>query len=146
MTVNPVVAGRDSMIDRGNSSLPRSYRKLLRQLFAENRSCQKYWSSSTRPSQRRIVRPSFVRRPPRNRFNRVFLAAASDTALANLRSMAGIASVLTGAEPAQSLPQLDDAESLFVQAWLSSRRQGKQRRGEGLDWDTPPMLPPDPTR
>ena len=42
MTVNPVVAGRDSMIDRGNSCLPRSYRKLLRQLFAEDRSCPKY--------------------------------------------------------------------------------------------------------
>lgn len=78
--------------------------------------------------------------------NRVFLAAASDAALANLRSMAGIARVLTGAEPTQSLPQLDDAESLFVQAWLSTRGQVKQRRGEGLDWDTPPMLPPDPKR
>ena len=78
--------------------------------------------------------------------NRVFLAAASDAALAGLRSMAGIARVLSGAEPAQSLPQLDDAESLFVQAWLSSRGQIKQRRGEGLDWDTPPMLPPDPKR
>jgi len=78
--------------------------------------------------------------------NRVFLAAASNAALASLRSMAGIARVLTGAEPAQSLPQLDEAEALFVQAWLSSRGQVKQRRGEGLDWDTPPMLPPDPKR
>jgi hypothetical protein len=76
--------------------------------------------------------------------NRVFLAAVSDAVLANLRSMAGIARVVTGSEPTQSLPTLDDAESLFVQAWLSKYGQVKQRRGEGLDWDTPPMLPPDP--
>lgn len=77
---------------------------------------------------------------------RVFLASVEDAALANLRSMAGIAKVVAGAEPARSLPQLEDGESLFVQAWLSKRGQVKQRRGEGLDWDTPPMLPPDPPR
>lgn len=76
--------------------------------------------------------------------NRVFLAAVNDAALAHLRSMAGIARVVTGAEPTQGLPQLDYEESLFVQAWLSRHGQVKQRRGEGLDWDTPPMLPPDP--
>lgn len=75
--------------------------------------------------------------------SRVFLAAASDAVLANLRSMPGIARVLTGAEPIQGLPQLNDAELLFVQAWLSTRGQVKQRRGDGLYWDTPPMLPPD---
>jgi hypothetical protein len=78
--------------------------------------------------------------------SRVFLANVSDAALARLRSMAGIARVLTATEPAQNLPQLDDAETLFVQAWLSTRGQVKQRRGEGQDWDTPPMLPPDPKR
>ena len=78
--------------------------------------------------------------------NRVFLATPDDAALASLRSMPGIARVLTEAEPAQDLPRLDDAESLFVQAWLSRRGQVKQRRGEGLDWDTPPMLPPDRKR
>lgn len=76
--------------------------------------------------------------------NRVFEAEVGGDALAKLQSMSGVARVFTGAEPAQSLPQLDDAESLFVQAWLSRQGQVKQRRGEGLDWDTPPMLPPDP--
>ena len=47
---------------------------------------------------------------------------------------------------ARNLPQLNDAESLFAQAWLSRQGQVKQRRGDGLDWDTPPMLPPDPKR
>jgi hypothetical protein len=77
---------------------------------------------------------------------RVFLTAANDATLARLPSMAGVALVLTGAEPAPSLPPLDEAASLFVGAWLSSRGQVKQRRGEGLDWDTPPMTPPDPKR
>ena len=76
--------------------------------------------------------------------NRVYLADLNDAALANVRSMSGVARVVTGAEPAQNLPPLDDTESLFVQAWLSRRGQIKQRPGEGLDWDTPPMLPPDP--
>jgi hypothetical protein len=76
--------------------------------------------------------------------NRVFEAEVSDDALTKLQSMAGVARVVTGAEPAQNMPQLEDAESLFVQAWLNRRGQVKQRLGEGLDWDTPPMLPPDP--
>ena len=76
--------------------------------------------------------------------NRVFLANVNDAGLANLRSMAGIARVVSSAESAQSLPPLDDAESLFVQAWLSKLGHVKLRPGEGLDWDTPPRLPPDP--
>lgn len=76
--------------------------------------------------------------------NRVLLSDVNDAALASLRSMAGVVRVVTSAEPAPSLPPLDDAESLFVEAWISKRGQVKQRPGEGLDWDTPPMLPPDP--
>ena len=75
--------------------------------------------------------------------NRVFEADVSDDALAKLQSMPGIVRVLTGAEPAENVPHLDDAESLFVNAWLSRQGQVKHRPGDGLDWDTPPMLPPD---
>jgi hypothetical protein len=78
--------------------------------------------------------------------NRVFLATPSDEAVTRLQSMTGVAAVLTGAEPPRGQPQLDDAEMLFVQAWVSKRGQVKQRRGEGRDWDTPPMVPPDPKR
>ena len=75
--------------------------------------------------------------------SRVFVGAAAGGPDA-LRAMPGVERVLTGGEAAGTLPPLDDAESLFVQAWLSARGQTKQRRGEGLDWDTPPMQPPDP--
>lgn len=84
--------------------------------------------------------------PTQSVSNRVFLATLNPTALSHLRSLAGIAIVLTGKEPTSSLPPLDDAELLFVQAWLSRHGQVKQRFGEGLDWDTPPMMPPDPPR
>jgi hypothetical protein len=62
-----------------------------------------------------------------------------------LRALRGVARVLTGGESADALPRMTDAETLFVQAWLSPRGQ-KSRRGEGLDWDTPPMVPPDRPR
>lgn len=84
--------------------------------------------------------------PTQSISSRVFLATASDATVASLQSMRGIAKVLTAAEPAQNLPQLDEAETLFVEAWVSTRGQVKQRRGDGQDWDTPPMLPPDPKR
>jgi hypothetical protein len=100
-------------------------------------------SSITKADQEAVMR---VAPATQSISSRVFLASASDAAVASLRSMAGIAKVLTATEPAQNLPQLDGAETLFVQAWLSKRGQIKQRRGEGQDWDTPPMLPPDPKR
>ena len=75
--------------------------------------------------------------------DRVFTSVTTEAAVAGLRSMSGIAAVLTGGEDAGSLPQLGESEMLFAQAWLSRSGQRKQRPGEGLDWDTPPMLPPD---
>jgi hypothetical protein len=76
--------------------------------------------------------------------DRVFTSVAGDAAIAQLRATPGIAAVLTGGESVQSLPQLSDIEMLFAQAWLSRVGQTKQRTGDGLKWDTPPMLPPDP--
>ena len=84
--------------------------------------------------------------PTQSISNRVFTTDANDSALPRLRSMPGVSSIIGGAGQAPNLPQLTDAESLFVEAWLSRRGQVKQRRGEGLDWDTPPMSPPDPKR
>jgi hypothetical protein len=84
--------------------------------------------------------------PTQSISDRVYLAVPSEIAIDALRSTAGVATVLTGSEPVQCLPSLDEAESLFVQAWVSARGQVKQRRGEGVNWDTPPMLPPDPKR
>lgn len=76
--------------------------------------------------------------------DRVFTSTTADAAA--LRSMSGVAAVLTGGESAQALPPLDDTETLFVQAWLTRAGQAKQRPGEGLNWDAPGMAPPDRPR
>lgn len=82
-------------------------------------------------------------RPTQSISDRAFIATLDETDLERLRAVDGVAAALTGAAPEGSLPALDEAESLFVGAWLSSHARIKERRGEGLDWDTPPMLPPD---
>ena len=78
--------------------------------------------------------------------DRVFVADVAGTGLDGLRATPGIARVVTGGEPVDSLPAMTDTEHLFVSAWLSSRGEKKSRRGDGLDWDTPGMVPPDPKR
>ena len=75
---------------------------------------------------------------------RVFTSSSGD--VAKLRSMPGVAAVLSADAPAQSLPPLSDSETLFAQAWLSRAGQPKQRPGDGLKWDAPGMIPPDPPR
>lgn len=50
-----------------------------------------------------------------------------------------------GTDPPDTvLADLDPAERLFVDAWLRRRTEKPARPGEGLDWDTPGRLPPDP--
>src|SRR4051812_1438335 len=73
--------------------------------------------------------------------DRVWLAQT--TALPQLRATRGIGAVFTADDPATALPALNDSETLFAQGWLSGRAQKKRRIGEGLDWDSPPMTPPD---
>lgn len=78
--------------------------------------------------------------------DRVFVAEVAGTGLDDLRATTGIARVVTGGEPVDTLPAMTDAERLFAGAWLSSRGAVKSRRGDGLDWDAPGMVPPDPKR
>jgi hypothetical protein len=78
--------------------------------------------------------------------DRVFLTTIDETTIERLRCMDGVANVITTGDAPPGLPAMNDAESLFVAAWLSSRGETKVRRGDGLDWDTPPMLPPDRKR
>lgn len=77
---------------------------------------------------------------------RVVIVEASAGALAGLRAIPGV-TVVTGSDAPTGLTEgLDDGESLFVAAWLSRNKEGppKQRPGEGLPWDAPGFLPPDP--
>jgi hypothetical protein len=99
--------------------------------------------SISRPEREAVARVA----PPKGSISDdVFIADYAGDRLQELRAMRGVAHVLTGGETADGLPQMTDAETLFVQAWLSARGAVKSRRGEGLDWDTPPMVPPDRPR
>lgn len=52
--------------------------------------------------------------------------------------------VLTGADAEADVPAgLSLGESLFAKGWLLARKP-KTRTGEGLPWDSPGFLPPDP--
>ena len=54
----------------------------------------------------------------------------------------GVELVLRPGQTSAELPRLSDSEELFAQGWLVRQGVKKQRIGEGLDWDTPPMTPP----
>lgn len=46
--------------------------------------------------------------------------------------------------PDTVVAELDPGERLFVAGWLRRGDEKPPRPGEGLDWDTPGRLPPDP--
>ncbi len=46
--------------------------------------------------------------------------------------------------PSDVVDELDPAERLFVGGWVRREAGNRERRGDGLDWDTPGFLPPDP--
>ncbi|MDQ3254334.1 MAG: hypothetical protein M3R15_10580 [Acidobacteriota bacterium] len=77
---------------------------------------------------------------------RVFVVEGDQSELAKLRSISGVLAATAGDLPPEVLKSLDDGETLFVGAWLSRIKEGssKQRRGEGLSWDAPGFVPPDP--
>ena len=100
------------------------------------------------PSVSAAARASIARTaaPAQSISKRVYIAVVEDSVVPRLRSMPGVSTIISSGERAQSLPPLDEAESLFAQAWLTKQGPAKQRRGDGLDWDTPPMQPPDAKR
>ncbi len=60
-------------------------------------------------------------------------------------SLPGVVTVTDAELDPEVSETLDENEALFAAAW-TSRMTGppKQRRGEGLSWDAPGFLPPDP--
>jgi len=72
----------------------------------------------------------------------VVLTAGADTeALGRLRGVEAILAPASDDEPAS----LTESERLFVSAWRARQHADtKTRTGEGLAWDAPGFLPPDP--
>lgn len=73
---------------------------------------------------------------------RLALVRADPEALPRVSGIRGVADVHDDAS-FEHPPDLSSAESLFVSAW-QARQQPKIRPGQGLDWDAPGFLPPDP--
>jgi hypothetical protein len=63
-----------------------------------------------------------------------------------LTGLPEVEAVMTG--PADAIPgSLTDSERLFVSAWQTRQQvAAKNRPGEGLAWDAPGFLPPDPPK
>lgn len=77
---------------------------------------------------------------------RVVVVECLQSELAELRSIPGVTVVTGGDSPPEVMDSLNDSEALFVAAWLSRIKEGpsKRRLSEGLSWDAPGFVPPDP--
>lgn len=73
---------------------------------------------------------------------RLALVRAAPDTIARVARIEGVLSVSD--DTLAELPQdFTPSERLFVSAW-EARRHPKTRPGEGLSWDAPDFLPPDP--
>jgi hypothetical protein len=98
--------------------------------------------AATSEDRRGIAR---LAKPTHTVSDRVFVVEGPAALGAQLRALPGVAQVMTGREDPGVLPAMGEAEGLFASAWLARTGEEKKRRiGEGLDWDHPPMTPPDP--
>lgn len=77
--------------------------------------------------------------------DQVFAVRGDAAQVARVRQVPGVSLVLVGHESENVLRNLSPTEELFAKAWLMAR-QPKQRKGEGLPWDAPGHLPPDPPK
>ena len=77
---------------------------------------------------------------------RVVVIEAGPGEAGRLRAIPGVKVVTAGELPSEGMEGLDDGEALFVEAWVSRINELplKQRPGEGLPWDAPGFIPPDP--
>ena len=76
--------------------------------------------------------------------NRVFtLQLDPSSSLASLQAEPAVR--WAGTQPSQKvLDELEPTEQMFIDGWLLRRAGKSDRPGEGLDWDAPGRLPPDP--
>jgi hypothetical protein len=76
---------------------------------------------------------------------RLALVALSAETAARIAGEPYVAGVFTGTVPDEIVATLDAGERIFVAGWLA-RGSGspKRRPGDGMPWDAPGRLPPDP--
>lgn len=67
---------------------------------------------------------------------RLAIVAADAEGIRALEDSPSVAAVFAEDVPPEALEQFDQVTRAFAAGW-NERRQPKQRRGEGLAWDTP---------
>ena len=67
---------------------------------------------------------------------RLAIVAADETGIDALRESAAVNAVFPGEVPPEALERFDQIARVFAAGW-NERHRPKQRRGDGLPWDTP---------
>jgi hypothetical protein len=67
---------------------------------------------------------------------RLAIVSADEAGIRALQDAPGVASVFAEDVPPEALERLDVVGRAFATGW-NERRRPKQRRGDGLAWDTP---------
>lgn len=74
---------------------------------------------------------------------RLVLVEGEPNVIDRLRELPGVRSVFRPEDDMGEIGDLSEHERLFVDGWRL-RGQPKERPGDGLPWDAPGYLPPDP--
>jgi hypothetical protein len=78
---------------------------------------------------------------------RVLVLAGAPNTIPEVSAVKGVTALIDHELPKSLTSTLTPPEILFISAWLlRQNRASKQRRGDGLDWDTEGLLPPDPPK
>lgn len=76
---------------------------------------------------------------------RMVVAEIAESELEELRRDPGVRLIVEDAVPKEIFNELTEGEKIFLNGWLLKRvSPEKKRAGDGLSWDTPGFLPPDP--
>jgi hypothetical protein len=79
--------------------------------------------------------------------SRVLVAWDKGNQVAAIRGVVGVAWVGAEEIPTGVLESLDEGERLFARAWEERQRSTpKERKGEGMSWDSTGLTPPDKPR
>ena len=77
---------------------------------------------------------------------RLAVIRADEEGIRAVQKLRGISGVYLDDVPSAERARLGPTERLFIDAWELRKRPKLHRKGEGLPWDAPGFLPPDPPR
>jgi hypothetical protein len=72
------------------------------------------------------------------------IVEATEALTAELKRIVGVVALHTGEVPAAAMEEAAEPFQLAATAWNNRRQRPSKRGSEGLSWDAPNHLPPDP--